>query len=202
VRNSVEGFIRNYSATYSQFGLDQSRLWPAGTLCIMIAANIAETGILAFPACFPDSVVGFLADEPGIVRWVELFLRTEKQRLSAYAPATAQKNINLEILRNLSVPIPPPEKLKETIATVDEVLSVTQTAESSINRNLAHAARLRYAILAKAFSGQLVYQDPDDEPASVLLERIRNQRAKQKPQTRSPRPRKRGAPAAQLTLQD
>jgi type I restriction enzyme, S subunit len=38
--------------------LAQSKLWPEGTLCITIAANIAETGILTFPACFPDSVVG------------------------------------------------------------------------------------------------------------------------------------------------
>jgi type I restriction enzyme, S subunit len=58
VRRST-GYIRDYSATYSEFGLAQSKLWPEGTLCITIAANIAETGILTFPACFPDSVVGF-----------------------------------------------------------------------------------------------------------------------------------------------
>ena len=49
--------------TYSEVGLAQSRTWPAGTMCITIAANIAETGILAFQACFPDSIVGFVADE-------------------------------------------------------------------------------------------------------------------------------------------
>ena len=54
------GLIREHSQTYSEFGLAQSRLWPTGTLCITIAANIAATGILAYPACFPDSVVGFI----------------------------------------------------------------------------------------------------------------------------------------------
>src|ERR1035438_8892162 len=56
------GRISSYQQTYSEAGLAQSRMWPAGTLCITIAANIAETGILAFPACFPDSIVGFVAD--------------------------------------------------------------------------------------------------------------------------------------------
>ena len=53
------GYIRSYKSTYSEIGLKQSRMWPKGTLCITIAANIAKTGILTFDACFPDSVVGF-----------------------------------------------------------------------------------------------------------------------------------------------
>src|SRR5579863_9206259 len=56
------GMITSHTQTYSEAGLAQSRLWPAGTMCITIAANIAETGILTFPACFPDSIVGFIAD--------------------------------------------------------------------------------------------------------------------------------------------
>ena len=58
VANS-RGYIRSYTATYSEIGLAQSRLWPAGTVCITIAANIAATAILGIDACFPDSVVGF-----------------------------------------------------------------------------------------------------------------------------------------------
>src|SRR5262249_25290581 len=54
------GTIRTYSSKYNDIGLAQSRLWPAGTLCITIAANIADSGILGFDACFPDSVVGFV----------------------------------------------------------------------------------------------------------------------------------------------
>ena len=54
----AETWLRKFEDTYSEFGLAQSRLWPAGTLCITIAANIADTAILGFDACFPDSVVG------------------------------------------------------------------------------------------------------------------------------------------------
>ena len=53
-------YLTSYSQTYSEAGLEQSKLWLQGTLCITIAANIAETAILGFDACFPDSVVGFV----------------------------------------------------------------------------------------------------------------------------------------------
>ena len=56
-------YLRDYEQTYSEAGLSQSKLWPVGTLCITIAANIAETSILDIEACFPDSVIGFIADQ-------------------------------------------------------------------------------------------------------------------------------------------
>jgi type I restriction enzyme S subunit len=56
-------YLTSYSQTYNEAGLEQSKLWPQGTLCITIAANIAETAILGFDACFPDSVIGFVGDE-------------------------------------------------------------------------------------------------------------------------------------------
>jgi len=55
-------YITQYTQTYSEAGLAQSRLWPIGTLCITIAANIADTSILSFEACFPDSIIGFIPD--------------------------------------------------------------------------------------------------------------------------------------------
>src|SRR5437588_212246 len=55
-------YLSKYSQTYSETGLAQSKLWKPGTLCITIAANIAETAILAIEGCFPDSVVGFVAN--------------------------------------------------------------------------------------------------------------------------------------------
>ncbi len=55
-------YLTEHSQTYSEAGLAQSKLWKPGTLCITIAANIAETAILGIQGCFPDSVVGFTAD--------------------------------------------------------------------------------------------------------------------------------------------
>ncbi len=106
---NCDGYIRSHSATYSDAGLRQSKLWPAGTLCITIAANIAKTGILTFDACFPDSVVGFTSSEPATVEFVRILLSFHQQRLEQLAPESAQKNINLKVLRHLRVPSVPAE---------------------------------------------------------------------------------------------
>jgi type I restriction enzyme S subunit len=101
------GAITTYTQTYSDAGLAQSKLWPVGTLCITIAANIAETGVLALEACFPDSVVGFLPGASVRTAYIQHWLGFLQPTLAAQAPQAAQKNINLEILRNLNVPVPP-----------------------------------------------------------------------------------------------
>ena len=102
------GRITSYRQSYSEAGLAQSRLWPSGTLAITIAANIAETALLTFPACFPDSVVGFAADgEKADVRFIEYLLRAMRERVQQRAYGSVQENINLEVLRDLKFPVPP-----------------------------------------------------------------------------------------------
>lgn len=102
------GRITSYRQTYSDAGLAQSKLWPAGTLAITIAANIAETALLTFPACFPDSVVGFTADpKKSDVRFVEYLFQAMRKQVKSHAYGSAQENINLAVLRNLEFPIPP-----------------------------------------------------------------------------------------------
>jgi type I restriction enzyme S subunit len=104
------GLITNFSNTYSEEGLAQSRLWDVDTLCITIAANIAKTGILKIKACFPDSVVGFTVDKTKATnRYVQTWLSFLQPTLEANAPQAAQKNINLQILRSLPIPMPPLE---------------------------------------------------------------------------------------------
>ena len=106
VRNS-RGHITSYSQTYSDFGLKQSKLWPKGTLCITIAANIAEMGILDFDACFPDSVVGFVANENlAITKYVAYYLASIKDVLASKSTGSAQENLNLSSFSNLKIPIP------------------------------------------------------------------------------------------------
>nr|WP_291983385.1 restriction endonuclease subunit S [Candidatus Accumulibacter sp. ACC005] len=151
VRRS-EGTICDFSQTYSEVGLQQSRLWPAGTLCITIAANIAETGILRTPACFPDSIVGFLSDNATTTRFIEFFIRTSREKLERFAPATAQKNINLAVLRNVVVPLPPLPEQHRIVAEVDRRLSIVREVESEVDANLKRAQVLRQAVLARAFA--------------------------------------------------
>lgn len=151
------GIINQYTQTYSEKGLKQSRLWPKNTLCITIAANIADTALLGFAACFPDSIVGFIpATERIDVRFVEYFTRTAKENLERYAPATAQKNINLAILSDTAVPLPPEKEQKIIIDEIEKSLSVAEGIEISVEKNITRADRLRQSILRKAFLGQLV----------------------------------------------
>ncbi|TVQ38005.1 MAG: restriction endonuclease subunit S [Wenzhouxiangella sp.] len=183
VRNS-SGRISEYDKLYSELGLSQSRLWPAGTICITIAANIAESGILDIDACFPDSVVGLIPDAEICAEYIETFVRTAKRDLDRYAPATAQKNINLEILNNLAVPLPPAEEQKEIRDDLDAVFATIDSLEKTCAVELSRASALRQSILKSAFTGELVPQNPNDEPASELLSRIRAERDS-KPKKRS-----------------
>ena len=80
------------------------------------------------------------------------------------------------ILKAMPIPLPPLAEQRRIVAEVERRLSVVQQAEATVEASLARAERLRQSILKQAFSGRLVPQDPDDEPASVLLERIRAER--------------------------
>lgn len=99
-------YITEYHSTYSELGLRQSKLWDKGTLCITIAANIAKTAILGFDACFPDSVVGFNANENTNNVFVHYWFSFFQEILESQAPESAQKNINLKILSELEVIVP------------------------------------------------------------------------------------------------
>lgn len=178
IRNS-NGRIRTYDTLYNELGLKQSRLWPSGTVCITIAANIAESGILEIEACFPDSVVGLVPDEMIVGRYVELFIRTAKANLERYAPATAQKNINLDILEKVAIPLPPLLECEEIVSQIEAIFSRIAALENYCQTELARSTALRQSILKDAFSGKLVPQDPTDEPASELLKRIQTEWEKQ-----------------------
>ena len=186
----ADTFLFDVDAFYSEAGLVQSRLWPAGTMCITIAANIGKTAILSMEACFPDSVVGFLPGSDGAsVRYVEYFMRSVQQKLEDAAPATAQKNINLEILEKVAIPLPPTIEQHQVVKLLDDCMDVARESHRAMDLSLKQSAAQRQNILRAAFSGQLVPQDPNDEPASVLLERIRAERAAQA-QVRKPSGRK------------
>ena len=101
VANS-ELYITSYSSTYSELGLQQSKMWDKGTLCITIAANIAQTAILTFDACFPDSVVGFMANDKTSNIFIHYWFSFFQEILESQAPMSAQKNINLKVLKVLS----------------------------------------------------------------------------------------------------
>ena len=151
-----DGYIRSYMSTYSDIGLRQSKLWPAGTLCITIAANIAKTGILRFDACFPDSIVGFRAEDPATVEYVRIWLSFLQKALEDRAPESAQKNINLAILRDISLPLPPLPLRKLFSRHIAAIEKVKAAHRISLTRLDTLFASLHY----RAFRGELVIDVP------------------------------------------
>ena len=148
---NCDGYIRQHTASYSETGLRQSKLWPAGTLCITIAANIAKTGILRFAACFPDSVVGFNSAQAATVEYVRVWLSFLQKALEDAAPESAQKNINLAILRNLKIPFPP-LALQQTLATRIQAVESLKTTHRAA---LAELDALFSSLQHRAFAGTL-----------------------------------------------
>jgi type I restriction enzyme S subunit len=148
---NCDGYIRSYASTYSDVGLRQSKLWPAGTLCITIAANIAKTGILMFDSCFPDSVVGFKAEDRETVEFVRTWLSFLQASLEESAPESAQKNINLAILRDLDIPFPPHPLRREFASRIAAV----EKLKTSYRASLAEMDTLFAALQHRAFRGEL-----------------------------------------------
>ena len=91
---NADYYITKYSDTYNESGLAQSKLWDKGTLCITIAANIADTGVLAFPACFPDSIMGFVPFE-GVAntRFIKYCFDRLQRDCKQISQGTAQDNL-------------------------------------------------------------------------------------------------------------
>ena len=152
---AAKQYIIEYSKMYGEFGLQQSKLWPKGTLCITIAANIAETAFLGIDACFPDSVVGFTPYEHIIPKYIKYFIESQKLRLWAFAPATAQKNINLDTLENLIVPYCSVEEQQLVIAEIEARMTICDSIEQTVDTALQQAEAMRQSILKKAFEGEL-----------------------------------------------
>lgn len=155
IRNSNH-LITSYSQTYNEVGLAQSKLWEKGTVCITIAANIAETGVLDFPACIPDSVIGLVVDpNKANNMFVEYLLQEFKLILQAKGKGSAQDNINMGTFEDLTFPFPSINEQEKIVEELNFLSLETQRLETIYRQKLAALNELKQSILQKAFTGQL-----------------------------------------------
>ena len=140
-------YITSYGNTYSELGLRQSKMWDKGTLCITIAANIAKTAILEFDACFPDSVVGFIANERTNNIFIHYWFSFFQAILESQAPESAQKNINLKILSELKVIVPEKRKQDEFASFV----KLTDKSKAVVQKSLEETQLLFDSLMQKYF---------------------------------------------------
>jgi type I restriction enzyme S subunit len=149
--------ITEYSQTYNEFGLAQSKLWPKGTVCIaIVGANVAETAVLDFDACFPDSVIGIVVNERLANNdFVEFLLQTFKVELKLRGKGTARDNINLATFENQTFQFPDITEQNRIVARLDDMAAEANHLASLYTRKLAAIAELKQSVLQQAFSGQL-----------------------------------------------
>lgn len=151
---SADKYIEKYEVCYSEFGLKQSKLWGKGTICLTIAANIGDVAILGFDSCFPDSVVGITPKEMNN-EFLFYYLKTLQLQLDKKANSAAQKNINLKILSEIDVPVPP-IKMQNSIAKWFTSLEEKQFKIISTQQSkLVYLKALKSSLLDRAFKGEL-----------------------------------------------
>ena len=143
--------VNSYSQKLNHRGTLVSKCFPAGTIAVTIAANIADTAILGLPMYFPDSIVGAIVKRSHCIRFVELMIRRWKPILERRAPQSAQKNINLETLRPLAIPTPPPKEQERIGALYDSVDTVQEMTES----HLGKLCSLKTALMQDLLTGKV-----------------------------------------------
>jgi len=168
--------------------LSRSKILPGDVLMNIVGPPLGKVSIV--PNVFPEwninqAIVRFRCDKQLNNRYLAHFLlsKVNVEKMKKRAKATAgQFNLTLEICRNIEIPLYSFKEQTEIVQEIESRLSVCDKMEESINQSLAQAEALRQSILKKAFEGKLVPQDPNDEPAEKLLERIRAEREAQKPE--------------------
>jgi len=155
--SNADHWLTNYTQTYSELGLAQSRLWPRGTICIaIVGATVGETAILDFEACFPDSVIGIVVnDQSADSEYVEFLLQSFKALLKEKGKGTARDNINLGTFENQKFPFPTLKRQKEIVGTLNSLREETQRLAILYERKLAALEALKKSMLHRAFNGEL-----------------------------------------------
>jgi type I restriction enzyme S subunit len=155
VRNANK-FITSYTQMYNEVGLAQSKLWKKGTICITIAANIAETAILDFDACIPDSIIGFeVDDKKADLNFAYYLLQNFKAELQKLGKGSAQDNINLGTFENQFFPFPSLKEQQTIVRQLDALRAETQKLEAIYQQKLLNLEELKKSVLQKAFAGEL-----------------------------------------------
>lgn len=173
------------STTVHNGFLARSVVYPNDVLMNIVGPPLGQVSIVPddYDEWNINQAIAIFRAIPGVLpRFIAacLLSATTRTWFKARAKTTAgQTNLTLELCRELPTPLPPVKEQVEIIAILEAALSAAKEQEAAIVRGLQQSAAQRKNILKAAFAGQLVPQDPNDEPASMLLERIRAARDNQ-----------------------
>lgn len=159
IRNA-DLYITHFRQTYSNEGLKQSKLWNINTLCVTIAANIAETAILKIEACFPDSIIGLI---PKVNETIVLFVKYQfdkyKIEIQKLSQGLAQDNLNQEKLSNIEFKFPSlseQQKIATFLSSIDDKLQ-------ALKKKKALMEQYKKGVMQAIFSQQIRFKDNNGE---------------------------------------
>jgi type I restriction enzyme S subunit len=136
----ADGFVRSHSQTLNERGLEVSRLFPAGTIAITIAANIGYVARLVYPAAFPDSIIAITPNGRVDAAYLSYYLATQRDEMDRRAPRGTQKNINIEFLKPWPVPVPSfadQQRIAGAISVFDRSIRASNDLRCAIERAFA-----------------------------------------------------------------
>lgn len=162
--SSAAKYVRAHSQVLNDEGLSVSKVFPAGTILMTIAANIGDVGILAYDMACPDSLIGLSAREGCDQDWLFYFLASQKHSFESYAPQNTQKNINLETLRPYPVPLPPLPEQK----LIAKVLSTWERGIEQMERLVTLNERRKRALMQQLLTGK--HRFPEYVTAKAIRE--------------------------------
>ncbi len=164
--------ISSYRQTLNDRGLAVSRMFPAGTLVMAIAANIGDVAVLDFEACFPDSVVGFVPGETIERDFLYYVFRSMRPELLREAPVNTQGNLNVDRVGSRRIPIPPYDEQRSVVRTIETNTARLNAAIRRLDRELDFLRELRTRLVADVITGQLDVREvaaglPDIDPLAT-----------------------------------
>lgn len=141
-------YLKYFSQTLNEKGVAVSKVFPANTILITIAANIGDTAITTFPVACPDSLIAINSEQYNFM-WLNYVLQTQKNKLNALATQNAQKNINLETLNNLKLLVPPIGEQKK----IAEILGTWDRAIEELTDLIAEKKELKRGLMQRLLTG-------------------------------------------------
>lgn len=141
-------YLKHFSQTLNEKGVAVSKVFPANTILITIAANIGDTAITTFPVACPDSLIAINSEHYNFM-WLNYVLQTQKNKLNALATQNAQKNINLETLNNLKLLVPPIGEQKK----IAEILGTWDRAIEELTGLIAEKKELKRGLMQRLLTG-------------------------------------------------
>ena len=159
-------------------------LYPVGSLLVAMYGEGKTRGKcseLRIPATINQAIAAIVLEPAAqsCKAYLKAFLLDSYEKMRAQASGGVQPNLNLQIVKAIALPLPPCSEQAEITQLLDGQFDQISQQQIAVQVSLQQSTAQRQNILRAAFSGQLVPQDPHDEPASALLERIRAERAAQ-----------------------